>query len=254
MSPTTCSNKKPSDMWSEGSVNHPVINNRNTTMFLENISSKNQVTMNSQEIADLVQSRHDKVKQSIERLAKRDVIIQPPMVDEQSTDAMGRSRTTSIYVFSGEKGKRDSLIVVAQLCPEFTGAIVDRWIELEKQAAAPKLPTNYLEALEQLVEKEKLLIAAQPKIQHYDRVVERSTLLNATQVAQKIGMTAQRLNKRLEVARVYNRAIKRSRAFNTWFVEQGLGEMKQTANGYPQALFTTKGEAWVVENFGIEEA
>ena len=36
-------------------------------------------------------------------------------------------------MFSGEKGKRDSLIVVAQLSPEFTGAIVDRWIELEKQ-------------------------------------------------------------------------------------------------------------------------
>lgn len=229
-----------------------------SNMFLQNISSNNQVTMNSQEIADLVQSRHDKVKQSIERLATpnkvRDAVIALPPMGVVVSTFNNRTYQTEVYTFSGEKGKRDSLIVVAQLCPEFTAAIVDRWIELEKQAAAPKLPTNYLEALEQLVEKEKLLIAAQPKIQHYDKVVERSTLLNATQVAQKIGMTAQRLNKRLEVARVYNRAIKRSRAFNTWFVEQGLGEMKQTANGYPQALFTTKGEAWVVENFGIEEA
>lgn len=62
-------------------------------------------------------------------------------------------------MFSGEKGKRDSLIVVAQLCPEFTGAIVDRWLELEEQlkrsASEPAyhLPTTYLEALEQLVEK-----------------------------------------------------------------------------------------------------
>ena len=223
-------------------------------MFLQNTSSNNQVTMNSQEIADLVQSRHDSVKRTIERLSERDVVIQPPMVNEQSTDAMGRIRGTSVYVFSGEKGKRDSLIVVAQLSPEFTGAIVDRWIELEKQAAAPKLPTNYLEALEQLVEKEKLLIAAQPKIQHYDTVVERDTLLNATQVGSKIGLTAQKLNKLLSVANVYDKRIKRSKTFSSWFVEKGLGEMKQTASGYPQALFTTKGEAWVVENFGIEEA
>lgn len=218
-------------------------------MFLQNTSSNNPATMNSQEIADLVKSRHDSVKRTIERLAGKGVIEFPPTVEIKTA-----TRPLVAHVFSGEKGKRDSLIVVAQLSPEFTGAIVDRWIELEKQAAAPKLPTNYLEALEQLVEKEKLLIAAQPKIQHYDTVVERSTLLNATQVAQKLGMTAQRLNKRLEVARVYNRAVKRSRVFNTWFVEQGLGEMKQTASGYPQALFTTKGEAWVVENFGIEEA
>lgn len=81
----------------------------------------------------MVQSRHDKVKQSIERLVNRDVIVQPPLGIVYSTDSIGRTRTTQVYIFSGEKGKRDSLIVVAQLSPEFTGAIVDRWIELEKQ-------------------------------------------------------------------------------------------------------------------------
>lgn len=213
-----------------------------------NLLNNTAVSMSSLEISELVESRHDKVKQSIERLVKRDVIIQPPMVDEQSTDVMGRSRTTSVYVFSGEKGKRDSLIVVAQLSPEFTGAIVDRWIELEKQAAAPKLPTNYLEALEQLVEKEKLLIAAQPKIQHYDTVVERDTLLNATTVAHSVGLkSAQALNKQLERLGVYNAACKRGRAFRAWFIEQGLGAMKQGATGHHQTLFTTKGQAWVIE-------
>lgn len=36
-------------------------------------------TMTSQEIADLVESRHDKVKQSIERLALRGTIQLPPL-------------------------------------------------------------------------------------------------------------------------------------------------------------------------------
>lgn len=89
--------------------------------------NSNIATMNSREIAELVGSRHDKVKQSIERLAARGVIVQPPWGDEPSFDSMGRPRITEVYVFSGEKGKRDSIVVVAQLSPEFTARLVDRW-------------------------------------------------------------------------------------------------------------------------------
>lgn len=38
-------------------------------------------TMSSREIADLVESRHDKVKQSIERLVYAQIIVQPPVTD-----------------------------------------------------------------------------------------------------------------------------------------------------------------------------
>lgn len=84
-------------------------------------------TMSSLEISELVQSRHDSVKRSIDRCVESGAIIQPPMADEQSKDAMGRTRTTNVYNLD----KRSSLIVVAQLCPEFTARIVDRWQELE---------------------------------------------------------------------------------------------------------------------------
>lgn len=57
-------------------------------------------TSQSREIADLVDSRHDKVKQSIERLSERGVIVQPPLVDEHGEEAMGRLRITQVYVFS----------------------------------------------------------------------------------------------------------------------------------------------------------
>ena len=90
--------------------------------------------MSSRQIAEVVNSRHDDVKRSIERLAVRGVIVQPPMADEHDTDVMGRKRTTAVYMV----GKRDSYVVVAQLSPEFTGALVDRWQELE--ARTPALP------------------------------------------------------------------------------------------------------------------
>lgn len=91
----------------------------------------NQQSMTSLDISELVQSRHDKVKQSIERLAERGVITLPPMGEKATA-----GRPTTFYVFSGEQGKRDSIIVVAQLCPEFTAALVDRWAELENQKPA----------------------------------------------------------------------------------------------------------------------
>ena len=218
------------------------------------LMQNNSATMNHLEIADLVDSRDDKVKQSIDRLVARDVIIQPPVGIVQSVDKMGRNRETQVYIFSGEKGKRDSLIVVAQLSPEFTGAIVDRWIELERQVKepVPQLPTNYIEALEQLIVKEKALIAAQPKINHYDTVVARDTLLNATTVAQSVGIkSARKLNTELEQLKVYNMTCKRGRVFQSWFMAKGYGEMKQGDTGHHQALFTTSGQAWIIEKLGV---
>jgi phage regulator Rha-like protein len=38
-----------------------------------------ELTMSSQDIADLVESRHDNVKRTIERLAERGVIRLPPL-------------------------------------------------------------------------------------------------------------------------------------------------------------------------------
>lgn len=99
-------------------------------------------TMSSREIADLVGSRHDKVKQSIERLVERGVIVQPPMGGEQLRDALGRPRAESVY----HVNKRDSFVVVAQLSPEFTAALVDRWQELEQQAAHPMTQAELIAA------------------------------------------------------------------------------------------------------------
>ncbi|PUA41454.1 hypothetical protein C5U62_31980 [Pseudomonas protegens] len=105
------------------------------------------VTMTSHEIAGLVEKRHDNVKRTIETLASSGVIVRPQIEDEPGVDTMGRERITQVYRFEGEQGKRDSIIVVAQLCPEFTAALVDRWRELETKVAQPTIPQTLPEAL-----------------------------------------------------------------------------------------------------------
>lgn len=91
--------------------------------------------MTSLEIAELVQSEHHHVKTSIERLAKRGVIQLPSMRKVENIQSLSPNKYTSAYIFSGEQGKLDSITVVAQLCPEFTSALVKRWYELENQNA-----------------------------------------------------------------------------------------------------------------------
>ncbi|KIJ00464.1 hypothetical protein ST27_10220 [Xanthomonas phaseoli pv. phaseoli] len=93
----------------------------------------------SRDIAELVESRHDDVKRSIVRLVNQGVIESPPTAEIPTA-----TRPGSVFVFSGERGKRDSIVVVAQLSPEFTARLVDRWQELEHRVAAPADPLALL--------------------------------------------------------------------------------------------------------------
>lgn len=146
---------------------------------MPNEISNQTPTMSSREIAELVESRHDKVKQSIERLAERGVIVRPPMGAEHFADAMGRPRSESVFYL----GKRDSYVVVAQLSPEFTARLVDRWQELEAAVAplAPvhALPQSFADALQlaadqaRQIEKQQSEIAAlEPRADAYDRFMD----------------------------------------------------------------------------------
>jgi phage antirepressor YoqD-like protein len=109
-------------------------------------------TMSSREIAELVESRHDNVKVAIERLVARGVISSPAM---QEKPTAGRS------VIEYLVGKRDSYVIVAQLSPEFTARLVDRWQELEARGAAPADP---LYALNDPIQLRALLLGYDEKV------------------------------------------------------------------------------------------
>lgn len=219
---------------------------------MNQLMNNQEMTMSSRVISDLVQSRHGDVCRSIDRLIKSGVIhgyAPSPYTHEQN------GQTYYEYFLC----KRDTYIVVAQLSPQFTAALVDRWQELESQQKQ-KLPQTYAEALleagrlalENEKKAEQLRLAA-PKVEFVDKYVERSSLQTATQVAATFGMSAVKMNKLLdEIGGIYDKRIKRSRAFCHEWISKGYGETKQNDQGYSSSLFTPAGIMRVTEIFTSE--
>lgn len=145
--------------------------------------SKNSsvLTMSSREIADLVESRHDSVKRTIERLQDKGLIQLTPMVEVKNH--LGQVVTEYQLI------KRDTYVVVAQLSPEFTARLVDRWQELENQQM-PQIPQTLSEALRlaadqaEQIERQNLLIEQQrPKVEFVQRYVEVGTTKSLRETA-----------------------------------------------------------------------
>ena len=218
------------------------------------IAMSSEMTMGTKEISDLLGKNHSDIKRSADRLKESGVIGgSQPLAESKFSNEQGRE------FMEYRLNKRDSLVLVAQNCPELTAAIVDRWQELES-ASKPQIPQTYAAALleagrlaMELEQSQAQLAIAAPKADVFDRVIERDALLNATQVAQQIGMSAIKKNRKLdELGGVYNKCVKRGRAFCHDWVLSGYGEMKITEMGYPQPLFTTKGSLRVAEIFTSE--
>lgn len=133
-----------------------------------------KASMTSVEIAELVGSRHDKVKQSIERLAERGIIQLPPMGISENINGLGLTQKSKHYLFEGERGKRDSIIVVAQLCPEFTARLVDRWRELEEQIRKPMSQIEMVAAMAlEAVRQQRRLEQVEEKVTYVTETVEK---------------------------------------------------------------------------------
>lgn len=222
---------------------------------MKELITTSKLIMSSLEIAELVGSRHDSVKRTIERLAKDGVIQLTPTVEVKNH--LGQD--VEQFIFSGEKGKRDSIVVVARLSPEFTASLVDRWQELEsKNNALPNFndPVEaaraWADAKENEIKALEVIKEQAPKVEYFDRVSRNETLMNATTVAQKIGLSAVTMNKHLTLLGIYNRAVKRCKTFSQDFIDKGYGRMITSDLGYSQAVFTTKGEQYVIEKLTSE--
>ncbi|HHZ0392632.1 TPA: Rha family transcriptional regulator [Escherichia coli] len=140
----------------------------NTTIFTDKAS------MTSIEIAELVGKRHDNVKRTIETLAKGGVVRSPQIEVSERINNLGFKVQHEHYLFEGEQGKRDSIIVVAQLCPEFTARLVDRWRELEEQIRKPMSQIEMVAAMAlEAVRQQRRLEQVEEKVTHVTETVEK---------------------------------------------------------------------------------
>lgn len=115
-----------------------------------NLPIQNTASMSSREIAELTEKRHDNVLQLIRKL-EVDQILSPEF---QETPFNGRMLPVA------NLNKRDCLVLVARLSPEFTAAIVDRWQELEQQ-----IPVVHPVALPSKKELALMVVEAEEKIE-----------------------------------------------------------------------------------------
>lgn len=201
-------------------------------------------TMSSREISDLTGKTHSHVIRDAKLVI--DQIKDDPNLDDPYFRILQDGRG---YISEIDMDRNLTLCLVSGYSVSIRMAIIHRWDELEKKS---KLPQSFSEALQLAADQARQLEIAAPKVQYFDAVVERSTLLNATQVAQKLRMSAMAMNKLLDALDVYSHGVKRARVFKQWFIDKGLGELKQTDLGYSQPMFTTRGEAWVIERLVSE--
>lgn len=180
-------------------------------------TSAQSLTMSTREIAELLDKQHGNIKISAQRLAEKGVIApqETPYVDPQN------KQTYTEYLLN----KRDSLILVAQNCPEFTARIVDRWQELEAQQSAPALsPANFsrmqlielaMQAEQERIESEKqrqvLALEVQamaPKVEALDRIANSDGSLCLTDAAKTLQVQPRQLTQILQTKHwIYRRPM-----------------------------------------------
>lgn len=157
---------------------------------MELINTNNQqLTMSSKEMAELTKTRHDSVLRTIKTLLEKGILLNTNCGEYQ--DATGRKLPC---YFSD---KRDSLIIVARLSPEFTAAVIDRWQELESQQT-PKIPQTYAAAL---LEAGRLALELETQTKRIEKLFHTEKNFTSTMIAKEAGWkSAQEMHKALQGA------------------------------------------------------
>lgn len=205
------------------------------------------LTMSSLEISDLVESRHDNVKVTIERLAARGVIQLPAL--QEVRNHIGQ--IVSVYPLE----KRDSYVVVAQLSPEFTARLVDRWQELEAKQG-PALPQTMAQALrlaaeqaEHIEVQEAQLREAAPKVEYVDRYVAANGAQGFRQVAKLLNANEPEFRLFLQDRKIMYRLGNEWTAYQN-HIDAGRFVVKtrvatRNEHAFSTTKFTPKGVEWI---------
>ncbi|HDI2935743.1 DNA-binding protein [Acinetobacter baumannii] len=218
-------------------------------MFITCRSNSERHLMSSKELLELINQVRHSVGEPLLRLNSFNVKIEDELDGENYIkNVVQNFNNTESIVF---QLTLDQCMLIGM---RESKAVRKNVLAALKQKQTPLLPQSFSEALQLAADQARKIEEDKPKVDYYEKIVVRDTLLNATQVAQKIGLSAIALNKLLDSLKVYSHGVKRARVFQQWFIDKGFGELKQTDLGYSQPMFTTKGEAWVIQKLVSEGA
>lgn len=216
---------------------------------LVNFSS--EMTMSSVDIAELTGKRHDNVMRVANQLKEKGIIRAP-----QSEERYGNNNVRVVY----QLNKTESLNLVANLSPEFTARIIERWQELEDTVNDPiaalndpaKLRCLLLENVDKVIALEEENGELKPLAASYEHLTRSDGTLCVTDAAKALGVRRKDLFAKLKELRwIYRRP-----GGGHWIgyadkIQQGLLDHKlteiTTADGYTrmseQVRITAKGMA-----------
>ncbi|MCC0685445.1 Rha family transcriptional regulator [Clostridioides sp. ZZV14-6345] len=164
------------------------------------INQNNQFLVESREVAELIEKKHDnllrdirgykKILEDSSNLKSQDFFIESTYINTQN-------KIQPCYLLT----KKGCDMVANKMTGEkgiiFTAIYVTKFEEMEQELKEkqPKLPTTYKEALQQLLieveEKEQLQLENQvmkPKADYFDALVERNLLTNIRDTAKELGV------------------------------------------------------------------
>ena len=157
---------------------------------LTNITQHSQPTMSSREIAELCDKEHRNVCRDIENLNA--TYGQMGMLKIEQTPYTHEQNGQTYYEY--QLTKEQTIDLITGYRADLRIRINRRWQELE-QATTPRLPQTYLEALRALADEveahehtQQQLAIAEPKVQYFDKLVERNLLTNFTTTAKEFGV------------------------------------------------------------------
>ncbi|MDL4912549.1 MAG: phage antirepressor KilAC domain-containing protein [Enterobacterales bacterium endosymbiont of Blomia tropicalis] len=209
------------------------------------------VTMSSREISALVHSKHGDVKRSAERLNAAGLLTAPLA----QFDFEHNGNVYQEYRFN----KRDSLVLVARLSPEFTAAVVDRWQELESKSSIPQtLPEALRLAADMAEQNAQLAHKVQqdaPKVAFVNHYVESGGAKSLRETAKILNMPEKAMLDVLLRDKVLFRqsgnllphALRQRDGLFT--VKTGTSDF---GHAYTQTRVTPRGVQWIAERYASE--
>ena len=240
----------------------------NATMnTLSNLTSNVQ-TMSTREITELTGKRHDNVMQDVRTM----------LIELHGENALLKFEGGYLDANNQERPcfnlpKRETLILVSGYSVELRARIIDRWTELEAQAAKPVDPmialsdpiflrNALLTYSEKVVALEQKVDEMQPDVQAFERIAKSDGLLCLTDTAKTLQMRPKDLIGYMAGSGWIYQRLGSSWIGHQKYINQGLLEHKVTEvlrqDGTPksttQVKVTPKGLAKLAKLVGAQSA